>query len=58
MTKVLLNIRLDPTLVDRLKEGAAQSNRSLSNYIETLLWDCMATHELPSRLHMSQVSNG
>jgi hypothetical protein len=43
MTKILLNIRLDPTLVDRLKEGATQSNRSLSNFIETLLWDCLAT---------------
>jgi hypothetical protein len=47
MTKVLLNIRLDPALADRLKEGATQSNRSLSNYIETLLWDRMATHGVP-----------
>jgi hypothetical protein len=58
MTKTLLNIRVDPALVDRLRTGAAQSNRSLSNFIETLLWDCLATHELPPRLHMPQVSNG
>jgi hypothetical protein len=58
MTKVLLNIRVDQELLDRLKRGATQSNRSLSNFIETLLWGRLLAHELSPHLQRAQVSDG
>lgn len=37
--KTLTSFRLNTQLVERLRELAKKSNRSLNNYVETLLFD-------------------
>ncbi|MGR6034417.1 MAG: CopG family transcriptional regulator [Candidatus Nitrosoglobus sp.] len=44
MTRVLLNVRINPELRQQLKEIAKQQNRPLSNLVETVLME-FAKHE-------------
>ena len=46
--------RLDVTLLDRLKEKARKSNRSLSNYVECILMD--SVYNLPNETTIEAIN--
>ena len=46
--------RLDVTLLDRLKEKARKSNRSLSNYVECILMD--SVYNMPNETTIEAIN--
>jgi hypothetical protein len=55
-----ITVRLDPTLLEQLRVGAARENRSVTNFIETALREQLSAPATsrPRRIKQSRFMNG